>query len=1037
MINKLRYTLIHRLNRDIVQPLGEANLSIEWNENDDDFYENYEKSLGGNLVLSGEPYQTLLTYENTIYRCEPLSMLIERKCVDSFGNPIWKELFKGDFLLNDAKWNLEDCYVEITFLDEDVSECLTENKNEEINLFEIVGQRHNVTMSEGNTVYEFKDFFKSETITQQEQMNIGEYWNEGLGGMSIEEARAKGWRAWKHHYRYETLNVTEEHEPAGFEYLLQRTTNWIRQVVTIDCDTEITDPSLVLIEDKCSVNNTKIYAKQVNLFNIQHTESFGENPTYWIEHTYEYSYYGSSQQMGNLEFKNGILLNEVIIRLIQRFCPSLQVISDFFQINPENQTNINYVTSERTYTDYLMLFQKSDIKRPNAYNVATKANWTFDKLIEYLYMLFNVKYDIYDNILRLEHYSYFQKELGLDLTEINNSQYLIGSKKYSYKTDEIPNREKWVFKEKGVSSVDYFSGMPIIYNSRCVKKNKEVEKTFNIEDVVTDVELVISNPASDSNVVKDDGFVLMATRFNSGGFSLVTMESLNNEPPKLNNALAMPKLHQDFWKHGRYLDSGLMNGEQTTFYLTRPTKMGEAITIPMDCNLDFDPRKTIRTYFGDGVVSKATFNNLRSHLTLELKYPVEGELIYNEPPVAVNDTAVLYENQSILIDVLQNDSDEKDLISGIVISQQGTKGIAVVENNKIRYTANTGQLGNDIVKYYITDEWNQPSNIANIGILIRAENESPVANNDYYTMNMGGVLNVSSSNGIFKNDSDDFGYNLDFYSSTSEEGFPVIVNPDGSFIYSPSANFYGFDSFTYRIKDDQNLTANAVVFIEVINPDMPRTNPDTYQTRRGQILNVNGSNLLLNKVLSNDVNGANLTCVVESKSTSSGGNVSINSDGAFTYTPPSNFVGIDSFTYTSQNSSGSASGEVIVKVLPNIYVSMEERNRNTESIDINCGGNMQLGGVIDSADYYVRFWSDIAKTIPMDITGLGLRILYEDKQVIEGVQYSYENVSIEMSGTEQLLTHKNLLYRQMDCNLNVIMEVQESVNLKQTNGYVI
>jgi len=529
----------------------------------------------------------------------------------------------------------------------------------------------------------------------------------------------------------------------------------------------------------------------------------------------------------------------------------------------------------------------------------------------------------------------------------------------------------------------------------------------------------------------------MATRNNGGNYSLVTIEPINGGVTKLNNALAIPNLHQDFWKHGRYLDSGIMNGEEQTFYLTRPTKYGEPITIPFDCNLNFDPRKTIKTYLGYGVVSKASYNILRSHLTLDLMYPVDSNLISNDPPVANNDTIVLYENQSILIDVLANDYDEKDIITSIVISQQGAKGIAVVENNKIRYTANPGQIGNDIVKYYITDEWNQQSNIANIGILIRAENENPIAQNDSYTMNMGGVLNISAGNGIFRNDTDDFGFTLDTYDSTSVNGYPVIVNSDGSFTYSPNGAFYGFDSFTYTIKDDQNLTASATVFIEVINPNMPRTNPDTYQTRGGQVLNANGSNPLLRKLLFNDINSSSLNCIAENKSTSQGGNVSIATDGSFIYTPPAGFIGVDTFTYTATNSYGSNIENVTINVLPQIYVSLILRNQVSQNIDITCNNNMQYGGIIEEVDYYVKFWSNPEKTIPFDVTGLGLRIVLTEYSTMDNQTSSYDIITGSTSGTESFVGHRNLLYRQLNCDGIIIMETQQNITLKQTNGYAI
>ena len=52
----------------------------------------------------------------------------------------------------------------------------------------------------------------------------------------------------------------------------------------------------------------------------------------------------------------------------------------------------------------------------------------------------------------------------------------------------------------------------------------------------------------------------------------------------------------------------------------------------------------------------------------------------------------------------------------------------------------------------------------------------------------------------------------------------VTLNSDGSFSYTPDANFNGSDSFTYTISDGNGGTATATVTIDVpaVN-DMPRS----------------------------------------------------------------------------------------------------------------------------------------------------------------------------------------------------------------------
>src|SRR5262249_24456216 len=54
---------------------------------------------------------------------------------------------------------------------------------------------------------------------------------------------------------------------------------------------------------------------------------------------------------------------------------------------------------------------------------------------------------------------------------------------------------------------------------------------------------------------------------------------------------------------------------------------------------------------------------------------------------------------------------------------------------------------------------------------------------------------------------------------------------DGSFTYTPQANFFGTDGFTYRLRDGIGVTSPAVVLINVANVnDAPVAVNDSYTT---------------------------------------------------------------------------------------------------------------------------------------------------------------------------------------------------------------
>src|SRR5204863_361540 len=136
----------------------------------------------------------------------------------------------------------------------------------------------------------------------------------------------------------------------------------------------------------------------------------------------------------------------------------------------------------------------------------------------------------------------------------------------------------------------------------------------------------------------------------------------------------------------------------------------------------------------------------------------------------------------------------------------------------------------------------------------------------------------------------------------------VEMNADGSFTYTPNADFNGSDSFTYVADDGQGGTAVGTVSIIVnaIN-DAPIAVNDEVTT--DEDMPVSG-NVLAND---SDADGDSLTAALQDGPTS--GTVEMNPDGSFTYTPNADFNGSDSFTYVADDGQGgTAIGTVSITV---------------------------------------------------------------------------------------------------------------------------
>lgn len=99
-------------------------------------------------------------------------------------------------------------------------------------------------------------------------------------------------------------------------------------------------------------------------------------------------------------------------------------------------------------------------------------------------------------------------------------------------------------------------------------------------------------------------------------------------------------------------------------------------------------------------------------------------------------------------------------------------------------------------------------------------NEAPVAVDDSYSVGTGETLSVAAD-GVLANDTDPNGDAVQSYLFLEAENGDVALNPDGSFDYTPDADFVGSDSFTYLISDGDGGTDIGQVWIDVLpEPDV-------------------------------------------------------------------------------------------------------------------------------------------------------------------------------------------------------------------------
>ena len=156
------------------------------------------------------------------------------------------------------------------------------------------------------------------------------------------------------------------------------------------------------------------------------------------------------------------------------------------------------------------------------------------------------------------------------------------------------------------------------------------------------------------------------------------------------------------------------------------------------------------------------------------------------------------------------------------------------------------------------------------------------------------ILEDSGANtiNVLSDDTDAEGDTLSI-TAVTQGAHGSVVNNGTSVSYTPAANFFGSDSFTYSISDGNGGSDTATVNVTVSNVnDPPVATGNSYTINQDTVLSVAAPGVLGDD---SDIDGDALTATLVSGP--SHGTVTLGADGSFTYTPAPHFAGSDSFTY--------------------------------------------------------------------------------------------------------------------------------------------
>ena len=299
----------------------------------------------------------------------------------------------------------------------------------------------------------------------------------------------------------------------------------------------------------------------------------------------------------------------------------------------------------------------------------------------------------------------------------------------------------------------------------------------------------------------------------------------------------------------------------------------------------------------------------------------------NLAPVGVAQTVSTNLNTTLNGTLTATDAngDTLTFAAGSVAAANGT--VTINPDGTFSYVPNAGFTGVDSFSFQAGDGTLVSANTL-VTVHVGITNSLPVVAPVTLTTNtdtaLNGTLTATDTNG------DPLTFSA---GSTAATNGTVVINPDGTFTFTPTAGFTGAASFSYKASDGLGTSADATATVNVVAVNIaPIANPITVNTTTG--VAVNGT------LTATDVNGDPLTFSAGSTAATNG-TVIINPDGTFTFTPTPGFVGVGTFSFKA-NDGTADSADVVGTVVISAAV-------NTAPVVINGTGVTTIGTALNAS----------------------------------------------------------------------------------------
>jgi len=183
-------------------------------------------------------------------------------------------------------------------------------------------------------------------------------------------------------------------------------------------------------------------------------------------------------------------------------------------------------------------------------------------------------------------------------------------------------------------------------------------------------------------------------------------------------------------------------------------------------------------------------------------------------PLANNDAYTLPANTTLSVPgpgVLANDQGGNGTLTAILGTGPAGGTLTLASDGGFSYTPAANYSGIDSFTYLASDG-HTTSSVATVTLTV---SPAPIANNDFYSIALGTILNVPVP-GVLANDSSSSSNFTAFLDGSPAQGSLLSWGGDGSFSYQAPTNYTGMDSFTYQAADNQGTSTVATVDIMIL-----------------------------------------------------------------------------------------------------------------------------------------------------------------------------------------------------------------------------